>query len=315
MQNRFGRGGGRRSNKNQVYNAVWTSDDLRIITLQNVPSDEFAESHLLPTRLKVWDSMTGDILRIIREICPMKCSVLSPHPFNPSVVLTCGSDGKINFWDIELEKELCSIEVSNHESADPTHFEDACFSPDGLRVAVTDIKGRLCLVSLDDPDRKTYGKTHMEQYFSTDYSEVRLDSEGFAIDVSTQLPINIAPKGLLCNFDNTPHDDQPPKKGGPKPLLESEIRKSMNDIKSSLKSIGKLMDRTYMSFLRKNKDGGHARRNYYLMREWERGNITGARTESTKGEYWLDVGGQSRISERFDQQSFLFKLFYVRAST
>jgi WD40 repeat protein len=112
IQSRSGRRGGRaglRSTSN-VYNVVWTMDDLKIITLQSVPGLA-AEKKTQPTRLKVWDSITGDLLRVIATVCETDCNIVCSHPTDSNIALTCGADGFVFLWDIEHEEKLCSISM------------------------------------------------------------------------------------------------------------------------------------------------------------------------------------------------------------
>lgn len=166
----------RQKNKPQVNSVCWTKNDLRVVTLQSVHSDCDSKSVkvIASTRLKVWDSVTGDLLRVISCVSTVTANVLYPHPLDPSVVLTGGEDGYVAVWDIDNEERLSSYYFPNTFSdlGDEMKIHDASFSPDGSRVAVTDSLGRLSILGLDDPLR--YKNLAKEQYYSTDYQDIMM---------------------------------------------------------------------------------------------------------------------------------------------
>jgi WD40 repeat protein len=166
----------RQKNKPQVNSVCWTKNDLRVVTLQSVHSDCDSKSLkvVASTRLKVWDSVTGDLLRVISCVSTVTANVLYPHPLDPSVVLTGGEDGYVAVWDIDNEERLSSFYFPNplSDSGDEMKIHDASFSPDGSRVAVTDSLGRLSILGLDDPAR--YKNVAKEQYYSTDYQDIMM---------------------------------------------------------------------------------------------------------------------------------------------
>ena len=166
----------RQKNKPQVNSVCWTKNDLRVVTLQSVHSDcdSKALKVVASTRLKVWDSVTGDLLRVISCVSTVTANVLYPHPLDPSVVLTGGEDGYVAVWDVDSEERLSSFYFPNplSESGDEMKIHDASFSPDGTRVAVTDSLGRLSILGLDDPSR--YKNVAKEQYYSTDYQDIMM---------------------------------------------------------------------------------------------------------------------------------------------
>ena len=207
---RRGRGSRLRENKTFMYNVAWTCDDQRVVTVQNVPlvatcsllSLQAPANTHMPTRLKVWDSMTGSLLFLLNEVCSKRCPVLVTHPIAPAICVTAGDDGILSVWDIETGRNLAShsltapYDIPGLDGGTPTEIVDANFSPDGTRIIVTDYIGRVTLIGCDNPAR--YQDVKSEQYFSTDYAEIVLDQEGYAMDANTQMPVHISPVGPLC---------------------------------------------------------------------------------------------------------------------
>lgn len=159
---------GRRGKKTlsvpQVFNACWSTDDLRIITLQAVKRSNAMSSLAAlgtngvvdtPTSLKVWDSMTGDLLTVISPISLFETKTLVPHPREPDVVLIGGKGGHLAVWDWAAERELTRILVPNRKTPDQSlvSIHDAVFSPDGSRIVYTDALGRIIVLGLDRPER------------------------------------------------------------------------------------------------------------------------------------------------------------------
>ena len=83
----------RKKNKPQVNSTCWTMDDCRVITLQSVPSvgtvgySTATNSNLASTRLKVWDSVTGDLLRLIPTVCSVTAKVIRSTVYDSSECL------------------------------------------------------------------------------------------------------------------------------------------------------------------------------------------------------------------------------------
>ena len=178
VQNRVGgrRTTNKKKNKPQVNSVCWTMNDLNVITLQSVQigGDLNPSKAIASTRLKVWDSVTGDLLRVIATVSTVSANVLYPHPLDPSVCVTGGEDGIVSIWDIDTEEKLSSYYFPNPlpGATEEMRIHDASFSPDGSRLAVTDSLGRLSIFGLDDPAR--YSAVALEQYYSSDYQEIMM---------------------------------------------------------------------------------------------------------------------------------------------
>ena len=167
----------RQKNKAHVNSVCWTKNDLRVVTLQSVQvgADNKHLKIIASTRLKVWDSVTGDLLRVIPCVSTVTANVLYPHPLDPAVILTGGDDGIVSVWDTENEEKLSSHYFAHPFPAsedDTIKIHDASFSPDGSRVAVTDSLGRVSILGLDDPSR--FKDVASEQYYSTDYQDIMM---------------------------------------------------------------------------------------------------------------------------------------------
>ena len=267
--NRGGRRGGRLMNalvsrahsKTKVYNVCWSTDDTKIISIQSVVAPPVSNSSIFlptqPTRLKVWDSMTGDLLRVVKLISETCSRVLVAHPLNASIALTSGEDGYVNVWDIEQECSLTKLMLLNDDGS-PAHIVDASFSEDGTRISVTDSFGRLSLLSLDNPERFVNVRT--EQYFSTDYSNIAHDARGFAIDVGTQLPVHLAPVGSLCRIDGVAYTEPHPIQSNPSPISREEVIASLKKIEDLRLILEDEMERVFSLFCRNKHRGRLARR-------------------------------------------------------
>jgi hypothetical protein len=117
----------------------------------------------------------------------------------------------------------------------------------------------LSIFGLDDPRR--YDDVFEEQFFSTDYNNTVLDAEGFAIDISTQLPVHESPIGPLCKTNGTPYENQPTLFLKPEPLPFKDVKKIYLQRKESNEEFLKEMDKMYNTFKR-NKNRGRQPRLY-----------------------------------------------------
>jgi len=172
------------------------------VTLQSVAQTVAIEGGTVhPTRLKVWNSSTGALISTIDQVSSRRCHLLVAHPSDPDMCITAGDDGILNVWDVWTRTAVsrhtfvAPVDVPNIPPGTPIQVVDASFSPDGHFILATDYIGRVSFIGCDNPNR--YESVLPEQYYSTDYAEIMLDAEGFAIDLSTQLPVQDAPLGLI----------------------------------------------------------------------------------------------------------------------
>lgn len=257
-----------------LYNCCWTADDQKIVTLQSVlkANDDLTVGlgngmiggrrmtaclHQ-GSKLKVWDSVNGDLIQIIPSISAAEVRTLCPHPIESNIVLTTGTDGIVNVWDIDRAENVLSEAIT---SADPdTGFSipvcDGIFSSDGSHLALSDGVGNLTILGTVGSPRPA--KVKPEQYFSTDYALIMHNALGFAIDCTTQLPVHETPPGLLIQVDGTVYKSQPTAALGPEPITPEEQRQVRDEMKATrIADLGERMDRTYAAFHRNRVRGRH----------------------------------------------------------
>ena len=245
-----------------VHSACWTCDDQRIVTLQSVKPPVAAmviDSREIPTGLKVWCSMTGDLLRVLPVVSDVESVVLDCHPTQPGIALVGSRLGTLGVWDIENECVMCLHRFPVGLTDDKwLNIGDAVFSPDGALIVCTDGLGRISVLGASKPDR--FALVKREQYFSTDYAPITNDDEGLTIDNATQLPIHLAPRGPLVQLNGTPYDDVGPKSSrGPEPDSLFDIDAMISDMRARKKALPRIMERTYATFTRNKAKGRHPR--------------------------------------------------------
>jgi len=250
--------------KSNLLNACWTCDDLSIITLQSVPNNSTSvktahDSEVVSlkgsaTKLKVWNSFNGDLLQVL-TVSDKEAMLLMPHPFMPTIVVTSGDDGFINMWDIEFNAKYFSFETKapgniggNVKEGEDVKICDVNFSPDGTRLTASDHLGRIFLFGLDTPEK--FKKVKPEQYFPSDYDEILLDPEGWAIDVNTQLPVHLVPRGMVTMLSGFMYEDQKKGYSYPLPIDKKEITMRLDELELSNKKLKRTMNQSYATFVR-----------------------------------------------------------------
>ena len=188
--------------KNKLFNISWSNNDVFVLTMQGFQGAFDSQ----PTKLKVWDAITGLLQKVI-HVCEDEANVLALHPLDSSVIATAGTNGTVCVWNLRNDSKLldfrvlCPPNIPNISPETPIKLLDATFSSDGLRLIVTDHIGRLLVFGLSRVERD--GTLFCEQYFSSDYNDFYLDSNGLPIDVGTDLPIHQVPSSYLCRMDGS----------------------------------------------------------------------------------------------------------------
>lgn len=190
--------------KNKLFNISWSKNDIFVLTMQGIQGA--FDSH--PTRLKVWDAMTGALLKSI-QVSNDEANVLALHPIDSSLIATAGADGLVSVWNLKADKTLfeykvlCPPNTPNIAAGTPIKILDASFSQDGKRLIVTDHIGRLLVFGVQRVER--FKGVLSEQYFSSDYNDFYLDDNGLPIDIGTNLPAHLVPSSYLCRMDGSPY--------------------------------------------------------------------------------------------------------------
>jgi hypothetical protein len=244
--------------------AVWTADDLKIVTSQccllKPSSPEIVEGSQY---ILVWDSQNGQCLLAISSAHSSQVPVLVPHPTIPTILCSGGGDGFAKLWD--LEKGECIIMHENNIDFGPVSdsreqrkyggYLDGSFSPDGLNLVLTDDSGRFTLFNMADPEdcgtklsvnmRKSsssdqdsrFNAWMKEQYFANDYYELFYDSNGYCVEKGSGRPPHLAPRSARCSFTGAPWsediNDTFSRLVGPGPLPMDKCRRQRDAIRAS----------------------------------------------------------------------------------
>lgn len=245
--------------KLNVYNVCWTCDDTRVITIQNAPANETGTIGLevvQMSRLKVWNSMTGELMAVLMNIGNNATRCLARHPLDSNIVMTGSEDGYVNVWNINRDLNLFQHRILSGNGTAAT-VNDISVSNDGTFIAATDSIGRVTFIAVTDP--ANYSNVYSEQYFSSDYSDMTVNEQGIAIDVGTQLLVHQAPVGSLCRIDGTPHAAQPKfSSSGPQPFSVKEVKDMLDKLRCDMLLLPKEMDRVFSKMLDQEK---HPNRN------------------------------------------------------
>ena len=190
--------------------AVWICDDTKIATSQCEPIKQ-SSSTIIPGSqfLFIWDSFTGNCLLGIHGAHSMQCPVIVPHPKEPTLLCSAGSDGVLKLWDVDAGTCMFSHKntvdfgpVDAHDRGKISGFLDGAFSPDGTALVITDENGRItifdCAVSTSVNPDQAVPAWMREQYFRNDYYDLMYDSQGYCVERGSELPPHLAPKGVRC---------------------------------------------------------------------------------------------------------------------
>ncbi|KAJ3085335.1 Bromodomain and WD repeat-containing protein 3 [Quaeritorhiza haematococci] len=162
----------------EISTFVWSVDDSMIITA----TTDFV--------LRVWDSRTGQWLGSLvghtNEIF-----TLDVHPIDPRIIMSAAYDGKIIVWNLCEKRQMCTFEITVPVLAGK-------FSPDGTQIALSDVNGMTHLYGLGH-DLKEYTHTPLEQFFASDFVNVRQDQDGNLVDEQCQAPAHLVRNGPVVD--------------------------------------------------------------------------------------------------------------------
>ena len=122
----------------------------------------------------VWDSHRVTVRHTLDRHTGKICSIRL-SPLSRSVLLSAGHDGRICLWDVGqgcLVRELF-LDVRNPVDDAPLRLDcfECRFSPDGRRIAATDVWGQLWLFGID-PAKEDLKIAPSQQFFHSDYDPV-----------------------------------------------------------------------------------------------------------------------------------------------
>ncbi|KAL7551928.1 hypothetical protein ACHAWF_015148 [Thalassiosira exigua] len=237
---------------------AWTCDDTKVVTSQSSPA-KASSSEIIPDShmLYVWDSHTGKCLIGIKSSHSSPCSAVASHPTLPSVFASAGADGVVKVWD--LERGDCFFTHKNALTHGPVEpgtpraklcgYLDVQFSPDGLKLVLTDENGRVTILDTlvpsmsrlpgaggADAARYSIPAWMSEQYFANDYYDLRYDVNGYCVERGSGQPPHLAPEGVRCNHEGMSYPECVravyKMLEGPLSLPESLTRWGRDDIRS-----------------------------------------------------------------------------------
>jgi hypothetical protein len=202
------------------------------------------------------------------------------HPSDPAIVVTVGIDGVLKVWDIEQPAHIAPLQsftnklewgpaptdANGHGDAPPTIAPclDAAIAPDGVSMVMSDRCGRwtlygiepkLNLISMEESLQSSAAAAPLaaglaapvprEQYFASDYHETQQDADFSVLDVRTQLPVHVAPRGSLITANGDPWPDvlQPPANGqlGPLPLSRLQVAAVERQVAARVAALAELL--------------------------------------------------------------------------
>eukprot|EP00984_Skeletonema_dohrnii_P035801 scaffold35992_cov139-Skeletonema_dohrnii-CCMP3373.AAC.2 len=238
---------------------AWTCDDMKVVTSQSSPLKSTG-TEISPgsQMIYVWDSHSGKCLMGIYSSHTSLCSVLVPHPTVQSVIVSAGSDGIVNVWDLERGHCFCthSNKLTHGPIAETSSRGKQCgylqgqFSPDGLTLVLTDENGRVSIfdtlaaaADVRNESVPALPSWMIEQYFANDYYDLFYDSNGYCIERGSEQPPHLAPTGVRCTHEGVSYSEEVRNTyldiEGPSPISEDVVRWNRDDIRAQSASIRK----------------------------------------------------------------------------
>ena len=233
--------------------AVWTSDDLKIVTSQSCQVNRNSQDIIPGSQLLlVWDSWTGHCLLAISQAHSQQCPVVITHPLEPTIICSAGLDGVVKVWD--LESGRCLFRHKNNVSAGPAGpsnerskeggYLDGIFDPHGHHLLLTDDSGQISIFDCcGEPLDRLHGSSlewMTEQYFANDYYELFYNSNGYCVERGSEQPPHLAPRAARCNHAGAPWSDDISETfrliKGPSPTAEDTSTRERKMLRSQAKS-------------------------------------------------------------------------------
>jgi hypothetical protein len=186
--------------------AAWVADDTRIVTSQ-CETLKANSNEIVPGSqyIFLWDSLKGHCLLGLADAHTMQCPVVVPHPIDTNLFCSAGADGMVKLWDWTTGHCLFSHRNTvNHGPVDPNDVGKACgylqgsFSPTGDEIVLADDSGRVSVFDIRQ-DWTAPPQWMTEQYFANDYYELFYDDSGYCVELGSQQPPHVAPKGVRSN--------------------------------------------------------------------------------------------------------------------
>lgn len=180
--------------KPKVLIVQWSRDDKYILT------------SLEDYSIKVWDSLTGKLVHILKK---HKNSVflIESHPIDPRICITASHDGLLVIWDIERAIALKTFEntVVSPESHNTAlaSFYDLKFSPDGNMIVATDSYGYVSFYG--NGDKRPFQDVPEQMFFHTDYRALIRDMRHFVMDEQTHIAPHLMPRPTLVDMNGDPY--------------------------------------------------------------------------------------------------------------
>ncbi|EYC02604.1 hypothetical protein Y032_0099g3203 [Ancylostoma ceylanicum] len=152
--------------------------------------------------VRVW-SRKGEMLKTLPGHTD-DSFVLKAHPTFPNVILSCGHDGVMVFWDLnkgeKLKRFTNTVEHRGHSA-----LFDLDISRDGCTVAAVDSLGHITVYGVASKPTRPVPK---QQFFNTDYSPLLMDDTGWVLDEATGVAPHLLPPPLLTDQDLVPLADE-----------------------------------------------------------------------------------------------------------
>ena len=174
---------------------IWSLDDTRVIAsaTDNVIYVWSIEERRFVHRMRGHD-------RIVY--------VIDHHPWDPTMIMTAGYDGKIILWDIERGVSLREFAPFNaffreenmrrELGSQPFEIVDGFFSPDGNEITVSDTCGHIYLIS--NANDAKFAWAPYQQFFKGEYMQLIRDAQYNVIIAETgQPPVCRPGKDVLCD--------------------------------------------------------------------------------------------------------------------